>query len=172
MLSQIDHNTLEHLIVKLSAITTNGHDDEWYDADISSSEYVDLGFLPTVATLYQEIKTTDAQLRGLWPRQATHSTEELRRQTQTLPSHLYGMVYNHGEYYLIGSTTKGSPRRTVPTTITRFLCFVIERIIDVRETNNDANAPMSAWDAKDMPMDIPHAKAPFSPPNSPAHVLT
>lgn len=170
MLSRIDREALSDLIGKLDALTGSGRSGNSvsYEANISSNEHVSTTFLSTVAVLDCAMRDGNCvefqyQLYGVDRKRILQTNDDGNAKVYRLDP--YGIVAKRGEYYLIGWFHD----RPVPTKDesddyhTNLYCFVIDRIVDIRELDEPIAVPMDTWDVEGVPMAISRTKIPFTP---------
>ncbi len=77
----------------------------------------------------------------------------------------YGMVTKRGEYYLIGWPHDRKMPKTDESddNHTNLRCFVIDRIVNIRETNEPIAVSADSWDVEGVPMESSKDHVPFTP---------
>ena len=170
MLSRIDREALSDLIGKLDEITGRGQngDSVAYEANISSNKYVDIEFLGTVGAIDRATRDGHCvefnyQVYGADRKPVLRTDEHGNAKLYRIDP--YGMVTKRGEYYLIGwFHDRELPAEDEPDdNHTNLYCFVIDRIVNIRETDEAIAVPADTWDVEGVPMAFPEQRIPFTP---------
>ncbi len=170
MLSRIDREALSDLIGKLNEITGNGQSGNsvLYEANISSNEHVDTAFLSTVgvidrATRHGRCVEFNYQYYGADRKPILRTDGKGAAKLYRIDP--YGMVTKRGEYYLIGwFHDRARPvKDESDDDHTNLYCFVIDRIVNIHETDEPIAVPPDAWDVEGVPRENSDTQVPFTP---------